>query len=267
MTSIRSGALLLVACLGVLACAQTPLEATQAGPEAMAQGSENQRARIHTELAAQYYTRNMHAIALQELRESLDADARYAPAYNMLGLVHGALREDTQAEEAFRRAIDLSPSYSEAHNNFGWFLCERGRIDKALERFEAALANPLYATPEKALANAGLCSLRRNDLQQAENYLERALIRAPYQPVALYQMARLHMLRGNPVAARRALLRLGEVGALDAAALWMAVRVERQLGDLTAESSYASQLRRRFPNSQETFWLSSGQYDQPGAQP
>lgn len=267
MRGLRSGVLALAACLGLLACAQTPPEAKPASPEAMAQGNENPRARIHTELAAQYYARGMYAVALQELRESLDADARYAPAYNMLGLVHGALREDSQAEGAFRRAIDLSPGYSEAHNNYGWFLCERGRIDQALERFEAAMANPLYATPEKALANAGLCSLRRNDLKQAEGYLERALIRAPYQPVALYHMARLHLMRDNPVAARRALLRLGEVGPLDAPSLWMGVRVERQLGDQTAESSYATQLRRRFPNSQEVHWLNSGQYDQPGMRP
>lgn len=254
-----------VLCLLLVGCAQHPAGGERPGPEATDTSGADQRARIHTELAAQYYARASYAIALQELKESLESDSRYAPAYNMLGLVHGALREDDKADEAFRRAIELSSSYSEAHNNYGWFLCDRGKIDMALTQFEKALANPLYASPDKALANAGLCLLRANRVQQAEEYLQRALIRSPYQPVALYQMARLHFMQGRAVPARNNLLRLGEFGPLDAPALWLGVRVERKLGDQAAESSYAAQLRRRYPNSQETYWLSSGQYDQPGA--
>lgn len=267
MNAALSGLFALALCLGLAACAQAPSGGGQTSPEMAGLSEDNPRARIHTELAAQYYSRGMYAVALQELREAVQTDSRYAPAYNMFGLVHGALREHAKAEEAFRHAIGLSPQYSEAHNNYGWFLCERGRFAPALERFEAALVNPLYAAPDKALANAGVCSLRQGDGKRAEDYLRRALARAPYQPVALYHMAWLNLEQNRPVDARNMLARLGEAGPLDAPALWLGARVERQLGDAAAESSYSTQLRRRFPNSRELYWLNNGQFHLPALQP
>jgi type IV pilus assembly protein PilF len=146
-----------VALLPALAgCAQQgALE--KASPETRSDRQVNVQARIHTELGAGYFARGQYAIALQELNIARAADPGYAPAYSVLGLVHAELREDRQAEENFRRAIDLAPNYSEAHNNYGLFLCQRGRAAESLARFEAALSNPLYATPETALANAGVC--------------------------------------------------------------------------------------------------------------
>ena len=43
--------------------------------------------------------------------------------------------------------------------------------------------------------------------------------------------------------------------------LWLALRIERKLGDRPAEQSYANQLRRRFPESREYQALVRGQYD------
>ena len=117
-----------------------------AGLDARPEGRANVQARIHTELGAGYYARGQYAIALQELKIARESDPGYAPAYSILGLVHAELREDRQAEDNFRRAIDLSPGYSEGHNNYGLFLCQRGRVPESLARFEAASAG----TPSSA---------------------------------------------------------------------------------------------------------------------
>jgi type IV pilus assembly protein PilF len=257
----------IAATLGLLlaACAQTPDDSL--GREARSGAGENPRARIHTELATQYFLRGQYAVALEGLEEALKADADYAPAHNMLGLVYGDLREDAKAEASFKRAIALQRNYSEAHNNYGWFLCQRGRYDASLEQFDLALTNPLYASPERALTNAGLCSLRKGDLRAAEDYLQRALRRVPNQPMALLALADLHARQGRLVSARNLLKQAATVTELDAQGLWLGVRVERQLGDQASEASYASQLRRRFPDSEEAHWLRTGQYDQPGGRP
>lgn len=257
----------LAAVIGLLlgACAQTPGDSL--GREGQSGAAENPRARIHTELAAQYFLRGQHAVALQGLDEALKADANYAPAHNMLGLVYGDLREDAKAEASFKRAIALQRNYSEAHNNYGWFLCQRGRYDAALAQFETALTNPLYASPERALTNAGICSLQKGDLVAAEDYLQRALRRMPNQPAALVALAEVHARQGRLVSARNLLKQASAVSELNAQGLWLGVRVERQLGDRTSEASYASQLQRRFPDSEETHWLRTGQYDQTGGRP
>ncbi|NWG88104.1 MAG: type IV pilus biogenesis/stability protein PilW [Hydrogenophilaceae bacterium] len=257
---LRLAALLM---LGLLAaCAQTPSPSSSTAAELASDSS--QRAQVHTELAAHYYTRGQYAVALSELRIALEDNPRYAPAYNMLGLVHTELREFAQAEANYRRAVELMPNYSDVRNNFGYFLCQRGRHAEGLLQFDVALQNPLYASPDKALANAGACSLAMGDLNKAEDYLQRALARVPGHPVALQAMAELYFRRGHYLGAQSALLKLGETNELDAAALWLGVRVERKLGDAAAEASYGAQLRRRFPDAAQTKRLMSGDYEGAG---
>lgn len=255
--------------LAVLAVLLSACVGTQPGdgdrPEARPSGEENRSARLHTELGAGYYARGQYAVALQELRKALDADKVYAPAYSILGLVHAELREDKQAEAHFQRAVELSPNYSDAHNNFGLFLCQRGRPAESARHFEAALSNPLYATPEKALANAGNCALEKGDLAQAELYFVRALKRASNQATALLGMAEVHYRQGRWLAARSVLRQIGDSADLGPQALWLGVRTERRLGDREAEAGYGAQLRRRFPESTQAQWLISGQYDQTGS--
>jgi type IV pilus assembly protein PilF len=203
------------------------------------------------------------------LRIALSSDKAYAPAFSILGLVHAELREDAQAEANFKRSIELAPNYSEAYNNYGVFLCQRGRASEALQRFESALSNPLYATPEKALANAGNCALEINNIEQAELYFVRALKRAPNQATALLGMAEVHHRQGRWLAARTVLrqfsAQFSELGNIGPQALWLGVRAERRLGDREAEAHYGAQLRRRYPESMQAQWLITSQYDQAGS--
>jgi type IV pilus assembly protein PilF len=249
--------------LALAGCASQP---DQSGaPEAQAVNTgATLRAQVHTDLAANYYLRGQYAVALQELNKATSADADYAPAYNIRGLVHGELREDETAEQDFRHALDLQSQYSDAHNNYGQFLCKRKRTKEAMSHFETALSNPLYATPEKAQSNAGACILETGDLAAAEMYFIRATKRAPDHASALLGLAEVDYRLNRWLPARALLRKLSDRGELGAQALWLGVRVERSLGDHDAETSYADQLRRRFPDSIQTQWLMVGQYDQMG---
>lgn len=250
-------------CLGLAACA------SQGGSGLGRQSDEptthSPGARIHTELGGGYYARGQYGVALQELNKALQMDRAYAPAYNVLGLVHAELREDKQAEASLRRALELAPNYSDAHNNLGLFLCQRERYGEALKEFDAALANPLYETPEKALVNHAACALRKGDLAVADEYAERAIRRAPDVPSVQLAMAEVYFRKGRWLAARSLLQKAGARIELPAQGLWLGVRVERQAGDHEAESSYAAQLKRRFPDDLRTQWLITGQYEQGGS--
>jgi type IV pilus assembly protein PilF len=136
-------------------CAGQPAEHGSGAAGTQAESESLQRARAFTDLAAAYYARAQYKVALDELRKAISADDRYGPAYNVYGLIYMDLDEDKLAEDNFRHAIDLNHKDSEAHNNFGWFLCTRGRYKEGLEQFSAALSNPLYTTPEQAMTNAG----------------------------------------------------------------------------------------------------------------
>ncbi|MDD5389686.1 MAG: type IV pilus biogenesis/stability protein PilW [Gallionellaceae bacterium] len=255
--------LLLFALFALAGCVAQPV--SNRAPEAQSSSGGDSRAQIHTDLAANYYLRAQYAIALQELAEALSADAGYAPAYNMLGLVYGELREDQRAEENFRRAIERSPQFSEAHNNYGLFLCQRKRMKEGREHFEVALSNPLYSSPEKALTNAGGCGLEQGDLEKAEIYYLRATKLAPNHASAQLGLAEVLFRQDRWLAARALLRQLTEQAEVSPQALWLGVRIERRLGDREAEANYGAQLRRRYPESMQTQWLITGQYDQMGS--
>lgn len=217
-------------------------------------------ARIHTELAAVYYGQKQYGVALDELKQALNMNGKYAPAYGVRGLVYMALKEDRKAEEDFERSLDLDGMDSGTRNNYGWFLCQRGREKESMEQFMEAVRNPLYATPEKAFLNAGLCSKKFGKLKEAEAYLKKALSLQPRMTEALVGMAELSFLKADYAAAKTFFLRLSRNGAeLSAADLLLAARVERKLGDKNAEASYKLQLRKRFPESRETQLMLSGE--------
>ena len=217
-------------------------------------------ARIHTELAAAYYERKQYAVALQEIGVAMEADADYAQAYNVRALVRMALREDEQADADFHRSLQLDSVSSETHNNYGWFLCQRGRTKESIRQFQEALKNPLYETPETAYVNLGVCSKKAGLMKEAESNLQRALVLRPGMPEALYGLAEWNYDNGDYAGAKSYFMRFSQVAPdLTAEQLWLAVRIERKMRDRNSEASYALQLRKRYPDSRETQLLSQGE--------
>jgi type IV pilus assembly protein PilF len=245
-------------------CATQPLPDSEARPEARTMGDEaveRSRARIHTELAAGYMEIGNLGVALEEIREALRSDPNYGPAHNIGALIYASLNEDRLAEQSFQRALAINPGDSDAHHNYGSFLCDRKRETEAAKHFVAAVRNPLYPNPERSYVNAGLCSRRAGNLADAAAYFESALKLRPAEPQALYQLADLSYVRGDYAAAKGLLGRLAQTGIFTAEVLWLGARVERRLGDRNAEASYARQLKNRFPNSAEARALSAGRYE------
>lgn len=219
------------------------------------------RAQAHTELGSAYFSRGQFAVALEELKEALKADSRYAPAYNVLGLVNMELREYGQAEENFRSALGYDENNPEIHNNFGWFLCQRNRLDEAMKHFASALSNPLYGTPAKSHVNVGLCSLKKNDVEAAEDAFMRALKLQPQSAQALYYLGEMAYMRQDYLEAKEYSLRLLQIVSSAPDVLWLAVRIEKALGDKKAEERYGAQLRKSFPDSREALALRNNQYE------
>lgn len=220
------------------------------------------RARIHAELAAGYLELGNLGVALQEANEALKIDPNYVAAYNVLGLTYMELRDDKAAEASFQRALRINGLDSDSNNNYGWFLCQRKREKESVKFFLDALRNPLYATPEKSWVNAGICSRQAGDQANAEEYFQRAIKLRPNQPMALQQLADIAYKRKDYIGAKTYLSRMQrDAKSPSAEYLWLALRVERRLGDRNAEQSLAFQLQKNFPESREARALAAGLYE------
>ena len=266
MSALRFLVLALAALLS--ACARPPEGPTTAdsGTIIGEVGDARNRARVHTELAAAYYEGGNMGVALDELRRATAADPGYAPAHSMLGRVYMELKENRLADASFQRALQLAPSDPDINHNYGWFLCQTGQEKTSIRYFLQAVRNPLYVAPWRSYSAAGLCSLRSNDVKDADDFFQRALRLEPDEPTATLQLAAIRYRQGRMDEARRLITRYNKVTAPSAESLWLGLRVERRMGDRLAERSYADQLRRRFPGSAEYRALQQGRYDEADAE-
>jgi type IV pilus assembly protein PilF len=207
---------------------------------------------LNTQLAIEYFRQGNFEIALQRLERAIGIDEDYGPAYDALGLLYARLGRPEEADGYFRRSVELQPTSSGPLNNYGQFLCARGRIADGIALFDRALDNPLYATPENAQTNAGLCLVAAgDDLAAAERFMQ-ALESNPRMPPALLQLSRINFEQGEHLRARAYLQRYSEVARPSAEALWLGVRIERALGDRDAAFAYELSLRNDFPDAPET---------------
>jgi Tfp pilus assembly protein PilF len=144
-TLARSAALVVVAALS--ACVHVP------------SAQDRHAAEIHHDLGVEALRGGRFPDALKEFDAAIALDDEFSEAWRGRGLVldlgYGKVSE---AEKAYRHAIEIRPSFSEAHNDLGQLLARTGRYDGAMREFDLALENMLYKEPFVARCNKGLAT-------------------------------------------------------------------------------------------------------------
>ncbi|HKK15357.1 MAG TPA: type IV pilus biogenesis/stability protein PilW [Gammaproteobacteria bacterium] len=215
----------------------------------------NEVAEANLNVGIAYLKRGEYNKALDKLNKAYEADPRYTPTLNALGLLYQKLGNNEKAEQYFKQSLGIRSDDAYTLNNYGQFLCINDRYTEAEDAFKKAAANPLYETPEISLANIGTCALRNGDKEKAEKYFRLALEKNARVAPALIQMGQISYDQGNYLSARGYLQRYLEVARHTPASLWLGIRVEKELGDKDTLSSYALLLRNNFPDSDEAALL------------
>lgn len=224
------------------------------------------RSAIRLQLAVDYYQAGKYEVALDEVKKAIAADPDNAEAYGFRALVYTAMGETQLADENYRHALRLAPRSPDLSNNYGLFLCDAGgKPLDAMSYFETALKDPHYASPVKAMVNAGNCSLKMKNIDAAERYLLDALRIDPALPAVNSGLARVYFERRDFQRAGFFINRLTETAKLDTLSpdvLWLAIRVKRKLGDRAMEASLTAQLAKRFPGSPEYAAFERGAFNE-----
>ena len=211
----------------------------------------NEVALTNLNLAIAYLTENNYDKALEKLNKSLAADSNYAPTYNIFGLLYQQLGDNDKAEKNFKRALSINSVDSSTLNNYGNFLCMLGRLSEAEKAFLKAAENPLYDAPEIAMTNAGQCLYQNEEIESAEKYYRLALQLNPRVSQALLKMSQINFDKQKFLSARAYIQRYEEIAPHNAKTLLLAIKIENELGDQDASSSYQLLLKNSFPDSNE----------------
>ncbi|HEV2538694.1 MAG TPA: type IV pilus biogenesis/stability protein PilW [Frateuria sp.] len=208
-------------------------------------------ARVHTELGQQYMANGDLQTAMEKLTKALQFDNDYAPAHTVMAVLDERINRPEDAEQHYRRAVQLEPDKGGPNNNLGAFLCRIGKGSEGLGFFQKALKDPFYKTPDVALTNEGICQLRMNDRAGAEQSLRKALEANPQNGEALLQVANLLYLNNDAFRARAFIQRFDALGQPSAVALKLGYDIETRLGNMDAAQTYRRRLQSQFPDSDQ----------------
>lgn len=96
-----------------------------------------------------------YPVALGYFQRALPYTPNYPSLEINLGVVHGAMNQNTEAEAHFLRAIQLAPVNDEAHYFYGRWLLNIGRVSDAVQQLQTAVdLNPTRLSVFDMLASA-----------------------------------------------------------------------------------------------------------------
>ena len=209
------------------------------------------RAIIRLQLAVGYLERGQLEVALDEVKRALVADPGYSSAFDMRGLIYAQLGDKALAEESFRRALSLNSRDGSAQHNLAYVLCEQKKFSQARPYFEAALANPFYQDKDRTRIAQAICEIQSGQVATGEAMLINAYEEGTRSPIVANALAQVYYDRQDY---RKAALYASQANVRNsgnAASLWLAMKIEHQLGNQSGVLRYAQQLRERFPDSRE----------------
>jgi len=249
---------------GLTGCAASGPGVTST-PETYTESDEpesRKRATHRLNLAVLYFQESKLNIALDEVKQAIQADPTWFQPYWMRGLIQMQTGDFTQAEVSFQKALSINASSSDVKHNYGVLLCKMKRPVEARKMFDAALTDPVYSQRAKTWQELAQCQLGNGQKADAEASFMRSYEVDPGNAVTGYHLASLMFERGDAVKAQFYARRVNNTERATAESLWLGIKIERSLGVREAQSQLEGQLRKRFGQSREALALERGAFNE-----
>jgi type IV pilus assembly protein PilF len=255
----------LLALLTLTGCQTTPSDDLTSGTryQPSTQPSNNRNldqqeiARVRTSLAAQYIRKNELDTAQQQLEKAFAADSRYAPAYDMMGVLlqqEGSRLNLEKADQYFKKAIALDKDFEQARNNYGVYLSQMKRYSEAVEQFEIAGSALGYDGRIGALENLGRTYLQLDNHPAAAKVFLRALEGNRNSLIAHIELVDLLLEQQRVSQAQRLYeetLVLVQGQSTSPRLLLQGIKLAAAQNDRTTRQQLAQQLLSAYPLSEE----------------
>jgi len=127
--------------------------------------------------------------ALNRALKSLDLNAQEkADYYKMIGNCLSRLGQTADAEQAYRKALEFSPSSDEVQSNLGSLYLEQGQIAEAKRCYQDAIAS--NSANDKAWVGFGLCCVAEGDKESAHEAFARSLEKNLRNSTAVFHLVK-----------------------------------------------------------------------------
>jgi tetratricopeptide (TPR) repeat protein len=113
--------------------------------------------------------------AKEAAKKALELDDSLAEAHAVLGTILYTIEWDwSKAEQEYRKALDLSPSYLDTYHMYGYYLINQGRFEEGIALFKRSIElDPLELNRKLLLAWAYLMARRFDEaITEYQTFLE-----------------------------------------------------------------------------------------------
>tara|TARA_B100000579_G_C22823132_1_gene851654 strand:- start:69 stop:830 length:762 start_codon:yes stop_codon:yes gene_type:complete len=212
---------------------------------------------LNTELGFRYMQEQEYDLANKKIEKALTANPKNPEAHNAMGLLKNVLGKPKAAESSFARAAELSDNGPAISNNYGQFLCQRGRHKEGIKHLNLAAINPLNGDRSVPHLNLGKCYKELTNYKKAEFHLKKSLSFSPKNKNALIELANIMLIQGQFAAATSYFDEFASSEKHSALSLWVGYQLAAKKGDLDSRDSFRLLLMRLFPNSPESQLLNA----------
>jgi type IV pilus assembly protein PilF len=209
-------------------------------------------------LAAEYIKKGELDAAQRALELAFKANPNSAEANLMMAVLlqsEGSSINLNKAERFFKKALRLKKDFAQAHNNYGVYLLERGRVAEAKAHLERAGGALGYSGRAQALENLGRVLVLQKNTPEAKKTFTRALQVDSTLAIARFELANIALNEGNVNIAKNLFSEYMKIVGKDnlrAQALWLGARIANSLGDSVGFEQFANKLYLAYPNSVES---------------
>ncbi len=245
--------IILGAIVSLAGCATQPISHPNSDQQRL-----HKAALINAQLGIDYLRSGNRQRAYEKLKLALSQYPDSSTVNYAYALMMQNFGENAKAKLYYEKALQLDPKNSDAHNNFGVFLCQQKQYAEAQTQFKAAVTNPLYATPQVAYANSGFCYLQQGNQTAAEKAFRKALVASPNFRPALYGLIKLATDEGDWKKANSYLKQASSQVIDWPPLLGLCIEVKRHVGDISGATQCARTLYRQYPDSPEAKKLLDG---------
>ena len=96
--------------------------------------------RAHGLLGQFYFGQQDYSKAIEHLKKATEIAPNYSSSYNMLGYSNRNLGNNAEAENAFKKYIELIPDDPNPYDSYAELLMKEGKYEKSIEQYRKALS-------------------------------------------------------------------------------------------------------------------------------
>jgi type IV pilus assembly protein PilF len=253
--------------LRLLACVVFSLQLAACVTETTVVGSDRQirpktdqkeAARTRIALGINYLQRGDNAQAKFNLEKAKSLAPELAEVHNAMAYYYQQVAEFEAAENSYKTAIELEPNNADSYNNYGAFLCQRGKYQQAEQLLLQAISRPGYIRAADSYENIALCRLEQKDFVQAKTYLDLSIKHNASRPSALFNLASVNYAMADLPAAQVLLDRMQSASQVSPRSVLLGYLIAKEQQNLPALQTAEQLLLTTYPQSQETLLFTQG---------